>query len=327
MAVFRRIRDEALDALTEDAACSLGPIPTLSPSLAVTLSRLRRLARTDHELLLVGETGVGKEIYARAIHRVSGRTGPFVAINCAALPGPLIESELFGYAAGAHSTATRAKSGLIDAAEGGTLMLDEIGEMPQDFQGKLFRFLQDRLFMPIGSTVVKRADVRILAATSRLGGGQKTPALRSDLVARLGAEPIRVPPLRERPEDIGPLAAHFAADAVETVEPAAFRALSLYSWPLNIRELEKAIQRAVALVDGDLRLEHLPSTIAGALDRGAPIALRRRPRPAPPRAELEHLLRQHHGNVAEVARSLDRKWAVVWRWIGRLKLRPEQFRV
>ena len=325
MAVFRRMRDEAFEALAEDAASPLGPIPTLSPSLALTLSKLRRLARTDHELLLVGETGVGKEVYARAIHRASGRKGPFVAINCAALPGALIESQLFGCVSGAPSSSTATKSGLIEAAEGGTLLLDEIGDLPADLQGKLFRFLQDRLFMPLGSSDVKRADVRILATTSRLEGGP-APTLRPDLLARLGSEPVRIPPLRERPEDIGPLAAHFAAGAVETVEPAAFRALSLYTWPLNVQELERTIQRAVALVEGDLRLEHLPGAIAGTLDRGAPIALRRRPRPAPPRAELAHLLSQHHGNVAEVARSLDRKWAVVWRWIGKHQLHPDQFR-
>jgi transcriptional regulator with PAS, ATPase and Fis domain len=284
------------------------------------------LARTEHELLLVGETGVGKEVYARAIHRVSGRKGPCVAINCAALPGALLESRLFGCVPGAHTEVTKAQPGLIEAAEGGTLLLDEIGDLPPDFQGKLSRFLQDRLFTPVGSTVVKRADVRILAATSPQGGEPKAADLRPDLLARLGAEPIRIPPLRERPEDIGPLAAHFAAGAVETIEPGAFRALSLHTWPLNIGELEKVVQRAVTQADGNLRLEHLPGAIAGTLDRGAPIALRRRPRPAPPRAELAHLLSQHHGNVAEVARSLDRKWAVVWRWIGKHQLHPGQFR-
>ena len=325
--VFRRVTDAESAALAEEAASPLGPVATLSPALALTLAKLRRLARTENELLLVGETGVGKEVYARAIHRASGRGGPFVAINCAALPADLVESELFGYAPGAHSTAIKSKPGLVEAAEGGTLLLDEIGDMPPEFQGKIFRFLQDRLVTPLGSTTCRRVDVRILAATSRLGGGNNSHPLRSDLVARLGAEPIRIPPLRERPEDIGPLAAHFAAGAVDAVEPAAFRALTLYGWPLNIRELEKAIKHAVALSpDRRLRLEHLPTTVQGALERGAPIATRRKPRPAPARSELERLLRQHRGNVSEVARSLDRKWAVVGRWLARHELRPEQFR-
>jgi transcriptional regulator with PAS, ATPase and Fis domain len=325
--VFRRVWELESAALAEEAAAPFGPVPTLSPSLAVTLAKLRRLAATDNEILLVGETGVGKEVYARAIHRASGRTGPFITINCAALPGELMESELFGYAPAAHSTATTAKPGLVEAAEGGTLLLDEIGDMAPAFQGKIFRFLQDRLVTPLGAATFRRVDVRVIAATSRLGGGDSAHTLRSDLVARLGAEPIRIPPLRERPEDIGPLAAHFSAGAFGSVEPAAFRALSLYSWPLNVRELEKAIKHAAALSsDGELRLEHLPTTVQSALERGAPVAPRRKPRPAPARGELENLLRQHHGNVSGVARSLDRKWAVVWRWISRHELRPDQFR-
>lgn len=326
-AVFRRVSEAESAALAEEVASPLGPVATLSPSLALTLAKLRRLARTDNELLLVGETGVGKEVYARAIHRASGRGGPFIAINCAALPGELIESELFGYVAGAHSTATRAKPGLIEAAEGGTLLLDEIGDMPPELQGTIFRFLQDRLITPLGSTTSRRVDVRVLAATSRIGGGSHSNPLRSDLVARLGAEPIRILALRERPEDIGPLAAHFAPGAVRAVEPAAFRALCLYNWPLNIRELEKAIKHALALApDGRICLEHLPSTVRAAQGEGPRITARRQPRPAPARGELEHLLRQHNGNVSGVARSLDRKWAVVWRWIARHELRPEQFR-
>ena len=325
--VFRRVSEAEAAALAEEAASPFGPVATLSPSLALTLAKLRRLARTDNELLLVGETGVGKEVYARAIHRASERRGPFVAINCAALPCELIESELFGYVPGAHSTATNAKAGLLEVAEGGTLLLDEIGDMPPEFQGKIFRFLQDRMITPLGSTTFRRVDVRVLAATSRLGGGNSSHPLRSDLVARLGAEAIRIPPLRERPEDIGPLAAHFATGGVRGIDAAAFRALALYNWPLNIRELEKAIKHAVALApDGRICLEHLPSTVRGAQEQGPRIALRRRPRPAPARGELEHLLRQHNGNVSGVARSLDRKWAVVWRWIARHELRPEQFR-
>lgn len=326
-AVFRRVSEAEAAALAEETAAPFGPVATLSPSLALTLAKLRRLARTDNELLLVGETGVGKEVYARAIHRASERRGPFVAINCAALPCELIESELFGYVPGAHSTATKAKPGLIEAAQGGTLLLDEIGDMPPEFQGKIFRFLQDRMITPLGSTTFRRVDVRVLAATSRLGGGNSSHPLRSDLVARLGAEAIRIPPIRERPEDIGPLAAYFAAGGVRGIDAAAFRALALYNWPLNIRELEKAIKHAVALApDGRICLEHLPSTVRGAREQGPRIALRRRPRPAPARGELEHLLRQHNGNVSGVARSLDRKWAVVWRWIARHELRPEQFR-
>jgi transcriptional regulator with PAS, ATPase and Fis domain len=328
VAVFRLVSDGELAGLREDAATPFGPLPTFSPVLASTYSRLRKLAPTDAELLLVGEMGVGKEVCARAIHRASGRKGPFVAIDCSALPAALVESELFGYVAGAHSTARGAKPGLVEAAHRGTLLLDEIGDMAVDLQVKIFRFLQDRTFTPLGSTKPRRVDVRVIAATTRqtIGGG--AGALRADLVARLGAEPIVIPPLRKRPEEILSLVAHFAGGTLREIEPAAVRALCLYGWPLNVRELEKTIAHALALSTGVcLRLEHLPAAVRGALQRGASIEIRRRdPRPAPDAKELEQLLKQHDGNVASVARALDRKWNVVWRWVVKYKLQPEKFR-
>ena len=328
VAVFRLVTDAELAALQQDTSTPFGPLPTFSPALALLYARLRKLARTDAELLLVGETGVGKEVCARAIHRASGRKGRFVAINCAALPGVLVESELFGYLAGAHSTARGAKAGLVEAAEGGTLFLDEVGDMAPVLQTKIFRFLQDRSFSPLGSTKLRRVDVRVIAATPRQSIGVGVGALRADLAARLGAEPMVIPPLRKRPEEILSLVAHFAAGTVRELEPAAARALCLYGWPLNVRELEKTIANALALTTGvRLRLEHLPASVRGALQRGAPIEVRRRdPRPAPDANELERLLKQHDGNVASVARALDRKWNVVWRWVVKYKLQPDKFR-
>jgi transcriptional regulator with PAS, ATPase and Fis domain len=326
VAVFRLVADAELTALAQDAATPFGLVSTSSPALALIYARLRKLARTEGELLLVGETGVGKEVCARAIHRVSGRTGRFVAINCTALPASLVESELFGHLAGAHSTARAAKPGLVEAADGGTLLLDEIGDMAPELQTKIFRFLQDRTFSPLGSTKPRRVDVRVIAATTRQAVG--AGALGGDLVARLGAEPLVIPPLRKRPEEILSLVAHFAEGTLREIEPAAVRALCLYGWPLNVRELEKTIAHALALTAGvRLRLEHLPAAIRGALQRGAPMEVRRRdPRPAPDANELEQLLKQHDGNVASVARALDRKWNVVWRWVVKYKLRPEKFR-
>ena len=162
---WRRWREEATDAVRPGA--------DLLARAGLTYARLRKLARTETELLLVGETGVGKEVCARAVHRASGRRGQFVAVNCASLPAALVESELFGYVAGAHAAATTAKAGLIEAAEGGTLLLDEIGDMPAELQVKILRFLQDRTYSPLGSTKIRRLDVRVIAATSRLstGGG------------------------------------------------------------------------------------------------------------------------------------------------------------
>ena len=327
VAVFRRLSDAARAALRQEADHPFGPVGTSSPGLALVLARLRKLARTDAELLLVGETGVGKEVCARAVHQASGRAGKFVAVNCASLPATLVESELFGYAAGAHSTARVAKPGLVEAAEQGTLLLDEIGDMPADLQAKIFRFLQERTISPLGSMKHRRIDVRLIAATTRVDATVDRASMRGDLVARLGADPIEIPPLRARPEDVPALLAHFAGGEVDQVEPAALRALCLYGWPLNVRELEKVARTATALTEGrELRLEHLPASIQGALDRGPLITARRSPRAAPERAELEHLLRAHDGNVAEVARALDRKWNVVWRWIVRLGLNPGQFR-
>ena len=328
VAVFRLVSDAELAALQQDAATPFGLVPTSSPALALTYARLRKLARSDAELLLVGETGVGKEVCARAVHRASGRKGRFVAINCTALPPALVESELFGYLAGAHSTARGAKPGLVEAAEGGTLLLDEIGEMAAELQVKIFRFLQDRTFSPLGSIKPRRVDVRVLAATTRQAIGAGAGALRPDLAARLGAEPIAIVPLRKRPEEILSLVAHFAAGSLREIEPAAVRALCLYGWPLNVRELEKTIAHALALTAGvRLRLEHLPAAVRGALQRGASMEIRRRdPRPAPEAHELEQLLKQHDGNVASVARALDRKWNVVWRWVVKYKLRPEKVR-
>jgi transcriptional regulator with PAS, ATPase and Fis domain len=328
VAVYRQVSPAALEALRLDAEAPFGPLPTFSPALALVYARLRKLARTDTELLLVGETGVGKEVCARAIHRASGRSGSFVAINCASLPAALVESELFGYVAGAHSTATSAKRGLVETAERGTLLLDEIGDMPPDLQAKTFRFLQDRMVRPLGSTRPRAVDVRVLAATTRLGVGAGPDALRPDLVARLGAEPILIPPLRKRPEEVPSLIAHFGAPHLRELEPAALRALALHNWPLNVRELEKTIANAMAMsAGGHLRLEHLPSAVRAALERGAPIEARpRRQRAAPPRGDLERLMKQHDGNVASVARALDRQWNVVYRWLERYKLKASRFR-
>src|SRR5262249_54949685 len=145
-----------------------GPIPLLSPVMVPVLDKLRRLAVGNGEILLVGETGVGKEVYARAVHEASGRTGRFVAVNCAAIPQERVETELFGYVRGAHSQARENKTGLVEEADGGTLFLDEIGEMSPYLQAKLLRFAQDRLLTPIGGTQPRHIDARILAATNRM---------------------------------------------------------------------------------------------------------------------------------------------------------------
>jgi transcriptional regulator with PAS, ATPase and Fis domain len=363
--VFRIATAAELEAMYEDAASPFAPLPTCSPTLAVTCAKLRRLARTGSEILIVGETGVGKEVFANAIHAHSGRTGKMVAINCAAIPRELVESELFGYEKGAHSTAQGRKVGLVEMADGGTLFLDEIGDMPSELQSKLLRFLQDRRFTPLGSTRVVEADVRIVAATSRIGlekGPQ--PQVQEAVLGRLGAQPILLPPLHDRIEDVGRLVMHFLHNVADgrVFEPEAFHALCLHAWPLNVRELSKVMAEAEALSRGasTIGLEHLPDAVTATLQldaeddfettdvdlhpppaheddtvesdpgmtraAGAPTRTRRR-RPAPTREELTTLLAQSKGSVAEVARRLNRQYAVIWRCIQRYGIDANQFRV
>ncbi|MDX2019228.1 MAG: sigma 54-interacting transcriptional regulator [Deltaproteobacteria bacterium] len=344
--VFRLATQEQLVAIRKDLSSPLAPVPTTSPRLALQNDKLRRLANSDAEVLLVGETGVGKEIYARALHDASGRKGRFVALNCAAIPRELVESELFGYRAGAHSTASAGKPGLVEEADGGTLFLDEIGEMTRDAQTKVLRFLQDRELTPLGSTRPRRIDVRVVAATNRNVMPGSSDGLRDDLLGRLGAAPLWLPPLRDRREDIGPLAAFFLAreTAKRGSGPAGFDAGALSSlvmaaFPLNVRQLEKTVGAAVALADPRdlIGVRHLPETLNAHLPVAAPItplALRvpetrsgrKAPEPAPLREDVERLLGLHKGNVAEVARALGRQRAAVWRWIKQFGLNPESFR-
>ena len=338
--VFRTVTDPELTALRREMSAPFGPVPMIAPPFVAMTDKLRRLAIGSGEILLVGETGVGKEVYANAIHRASGREGKFVAVNCAAIPRELVESELFGFVRGAHSQAREGKEGLIEEADGGTLFLDEIGEMAPELQAKLLRFAQDRLVMPVGSTQARHIDTRLLAATNRIEVATSADSLgvRLDLVARLGAEPMRLPPLREHVEDIGALVGFFLRRCERRMEPAAFRALCLHHWPGNVRELEKALQEAEVLSRGSslVALEHLPSRIAeraertaagpapSAGDTPAPAARHRRPPTAP---ELETLLKEHRGNMTHVARALDRQPALVYRWLERFKLDPAAFRV
>jgi DNA-binding NtrC family response regulator len=325
--VFRRLSQDDLVAIREDWACPFGPVPTLSAPLALLMRKLSRLAPSDVDILLSGETGVGKEVHAEAIHRASGRKGPFIAINCAAIPENLVESELFGYARGAHSTADRSKSGLIEAAEGGTLFLDEIGEMSQTAQTKLLRFLQSRELTTLGTTRQRTLDVRVVAATNRPLEPEATEGLRYDLTARLGPEPLNLPPLRDRPEDVGLLAAHLAKGALELV-PEAFQALFLHAWKGNVRELEKVVTlaRVLAGAGTPIGVEHLPEPmVAAAKIEPAPAkpAIQRK---RPTREELHTLLARNGGDVARMAREIGRQRTLVWRWLRENQLRPDDYR-
>jgi transcriptional regulator with GAF, ATPase, and Fis domain len=236
------------------------------------LAHAARVATTETTVLLTGESGTGKEVVARFIHHASRRSlGPFVAINCAALPDQLLESELFGYERGAFTGAASTKPGRIEQANSGVLFLDEVGEMAPTVQAKLLRVLEEREFMRLGSTRVGHVDIRVIAATNRdLHAAIRRGEFREDLYYRLGVFEIALPPLRERTEDVLELAEVFLREIGESVgRPAAGIArdardqLLAYSWPGNVRELRNAIERAVILADGGLiHAEHLPFAFA-----------------------------------------------------------------
>ncbi len=243
-----------------------------SPGMRRAFDLACRVARVDSTVLLTGESGVGKEVLARVIHERSGRSGgPFVAINGAALPENLLESELFGHARGAFSGAASDRPGLFEAANGGTLLLDEIGEVPLGLQAKLLRALQEREVRRVGENRNRKIDVRIVAATNRdLARDVETGHFRKDLYFRLRVIEIPIPPLRERPEDVLPLAKALLVDAarrtgaqVAGFTPEAARLLLRHPWPGNVRELANAVERAAVLADGTrVDAEDLPDEIA-----------------------------------------------------------------
>jgi DNA-binding NtrC family response regulator len=238
----------------------LDAIVAESAALREVLDRVRRAARSPSTVLVSGESGTGKELIARAVHYHSDRVGgPFVAVNCKALAEGVLESELFGHEKGAFTGADRARRGLFESAEGGTLLLDEIGETTPGFQAKLLRAIQERRVQPVGSSQERPIDVRIVAATNRdLREEVAAGRFREDLYFRLAVIPIQLPPLRERPEDILPLARHFLAiwssrlerDVSELGEEVERRLLA-HPWPGNVRELENAIERGVVLANGN----------------------------------------------------------------------------
>jgi PAS domain S-box-containing protein len=230
-----------------------------SPALLRTLEEVARVAPTDASVLILGETGTGKELVARAIHAQSARRGrPLVKVNCAALSPGLVESELFGHEKGAFTGATEKRIGRFELAEGGTIFLDELGEIPLDVQVKLLRVLQEREFERVGSHVTQRANVRLIAATNRdLEAAIAAGRFRQDLFYRVNVFPVRVPPLRERRADV-PLLAHFFAarhaarigKRIDGISESTLARLSGYEWPGNVRELDNVIERAVILATG-----------------------------------------------------------------------------
>ncbi|QQS47264.1 MAG: sigma-54-dependent Fis family transcriptional regulator [Acidobacteriota bacterium] len=231
---------------------------------------ITRAARSNSTVLVTGESGTGKELVARSIHEMSGRPGGFIPVNCAAIPGDLIESELFGHTGQAFTGARQSRAGLFETADGGTLFLDEIGELPLAMQPKLLRVLQEGTVRRVGADKEKSVDVRIIAATNRdLEIEVQEGRFREDLFWRLNVIHLHIPPLRERPFDIPLLVEHFLGKLAArtegltmTVTPETLAILTAYSWPGNARELENAVERAVALAEGyTIKPEDLPDRV------------------------------------------------------------------
>jgi DNA-binding NtrC family response regulator len=246
-----------------------------SSAMKLVFERMGRIVKTDSTVLITGESGTGKELVARALHfNGSRREKPFIAVNCGAIPEALLESELFGHVRGAFTGAIRDKAGKFEAANNGTIFLDEIGTMPQHLQTKLLRVLQEQELERIGSNKPVKLDVRIISATNLdLEQQVRQNRFREDLYYRLNVIPLHLPPLRERRHDIMALVEHFLAKCCRvmshppmTISKPALEALEAYAWPGNVRELENMVERLVALTEGDvIRFEDLPPGIAGQM--------------------------------------------------------------
>lgn len=302
---------------------------SLVPALATQLESLTRVARLPFTTLLYGETGTGKEILALGLHKLSGRSGQFVAVNCGALPPTLIESQLFGHLKGSFTGAQRDEQGFVRSAEGGTLFLDEIGDLPLPAQAALLRVLQQREVIPVGATRPTTVDVRFVAATNKsLEELCLRGEFRGDLLARLGTYKHKLPPLRERVEDLGHLIASLLrASTVPRVAnpqfavPAA-RKLLAYGWPQNIRELEGTLGVAVALAEnGFVERFDLQNAVAEAPAREEPL-----PSPEELRERIVVLLREHQGNATHVARAMGKSRAQIYRWMQEFGINPNDYR-
>jgi two-component system nitrogen regulation response regulator NtrX len=288
-----------------------------SPPMLQLRQEISRVAPTDARVLITGENGTGKELVARSLHRLSQRAdSPLVEVNCAAIPEELIESELFGHVRGSFTGATEDRRGKFEEADGATLFLDEVGDMSARTQSKVLRALQEGRFTRVGGSRAISSDVRVLSATNKnLADEIRRGAFREDLFFRLAVVPLSVPPLRERREDIAPLARHFLAQfsarfgrRPKSVSPAAMEALESYRWPGNVRELKNLVERLMILCAGDeIRREDLPAEIRDAELAAAPAsdAPLRDAREDFERRYILASLKRHRGNVTRTAEALN----------------------
>jgi DNA-binding NtrC family response regulator len=322
---LRQIKKEAvLDEFEQNA---FEAIVGGAPAMKRVIELVTKVAPTDSTVLLLGESGTGKDVFAQAVHRLSARRDkPFIAINCAALPETLLESEMFGHVKGAFTGASSDKRGLFEEADGGSIFLDEIGDMSPITQAKLLRVLQNGEIRPVGASTVKHVDVRVIAATNRnLIEAARAGKFREDLYFRLNVIQIRIPPLRERMDALPALVNHFITrfdakfgKSVKAIDDHATALLKNYAYPGNIRELESIIAHAVILCDGDIVAPRdLPDSV-----RATTISRLALPNYAGDRisslSELEEMairsaLDRHQGNQTEAAKSLGISRSTLWR--------------
>jgi transcriptional regulator of acetoin/glycerol metabolism len=305
------------------------PLRTFVPALAETLHRAAALAPSPVSLLIMADTGTGKEVLAHEIHRLSRRTGRLVAVNCAALPETLVESELFGYRKGAFSDAREDRLGLVRAAEGGTLLLDEIGDLPPGSQAKLLRVLQEGEVLALGATSPVRVNVRVIAATQRrLDKLVESGHFRADLLGRLAGYTLSLPPLQMRLEDMGILVAsllarHGGAEAAQyRLTADACVALFRRSWPLNVRELDRMLQSAVVLAhaEKEIDIEHIGGSPGADVPQEAAEGAQKL------RERLLDSLHRHGGNISAVSREMGKARMQIHRWMDQLGIDPQLFR-
>jgi DNA-binding NtrC family response regulator len=322
---------ERLRATLEEEM-GLSRLVARGPAMKRVLDLVRKVAPSEATVLLQGESGTGKELVARMIHTRSSRAGrPFVAIECSALPEALLESELFGHAKGAFTGAVQAKRGLFEEADGGTVLLDEVGELPPQLQVKLLRVLQEQTIRPVGTNAQVKIDIRVIAATNRdLAAQVKERAFREDLFYRLNGIVIELPPLRERTEDVIPLAVHFIhafsdrlGKHVSGMSPGAVETLLRHPWPGNVRELEKAVERAVVLASGEeIVPEDLPPAVQGKAEAGAGASSHRTLADIE-KAHILATLHEHGWNQARAAEELGISRSTLWRKLREYGIHPD----
>ena len=300
-----------------------------SPAMQRLFQQIAQVADSDATILLFGETGTGKEVMARVAHTNSRRSkGPFVALNCAAIPETLFESELFGHVRGAFTSAHGAKKGLFQSANGGTIFLDEIGEMPLSMQVKLLRAVQEREVREVGSELSTKIDVRIIAATNKdLGEAVKNGSFRNDLYYRISVVPLFIPPLRDRRDDIPLLAQHFlkisnqrANKDVRGFTPTALHRLMVNPWPGNVRELENAIEKAVVMTRQDMITPDLLPSVGVSPD--TPLKPLTEAKEEFERTYLKNVLQLTGGNISRAAQFAGRYRAGFYKMLRKYGLHP-----